>query len=448
MPLPSAPFREQLLSGWGGYPRARCRVHRPERDDLLPALAGLLPRGLGRAYGDAALDPVDGVVSTERLDRLLAFDPATGLLEAEAGASLGRIGSTFLDRGWFLPVTPGTKFVTLGGAVAGDVHGKNHHVDGSFSRHVAYLDLVCPTGERIRCSEQERPDLFHATAGGMGLTGLIAQVGLRLAPVPGPWVRVTHHPSRDLEQSFRLLGDPSIQEPYSVAWIDCLARGARLGRSVLMVGEHVAGDRPSPGIAQKPRWSVPFQLPSFLLNSLSLKAFNEVFYRLQAGKGRPFLATPDAFFYPLDKIDHWNRMYGSAGFLQYQCVLPERTALEGTRVLLERISAAGAASFLAVLKRLGPGGPGHLSFPMAGYTLALDLPFHGPRTLDLLRRLDEVVALNGGRVNLCKDACLDPATFRTMYPRFGEWLEIKRRVDPGFRLQSGLSRRLRFEEGA
>lgn len=434
------------LSGWGRFPTVRCRTFRPEMSRDLCALAGYLPRGLGRSYGDASLDGRHGVVSMTRLDRLLSFDETTGMLEAEAGVSLGDIAHTFLPRGWFLPVTPGTKFVTLGGAIAGEVHGKNHHVDGAFSSHVEAFDLLCPNGERIRCSRTENPDAFAATIGGMGLTGCITQVTLRLRRVPGPWVRVHHRPAANLESVFRLLSEDGFAEPYSVAWIDCLARGPKLGRSVLMLGDHAPGPSPSPGIALNPGLRIPCDFPGWVLSPMAIKAFNEVFYRQNARRTKPFLATPDSFFYPLDRIGAWNRMYGRRGFIQYQCVLPDDHAFEGIRTLLEHISQAGAASFLAVLKKLGGPSEGLLAFPKPGFTLALDLPFKGSDTLRLVRDMDAVVLKAEGRINLCKDALLDPDSFRAMYPLFPRWQQIKRQLDPEGRLQSDLSRRLRMLE--
>lgn len=444
--MPSA-YTDQILSGWGRFPAARCHIFRPERDRDLGPLAGILPRGMGRSYGDAALDGEKGVVATHRLDRMLAFDKESGLLEAEAGLILGEIAHTFLPRGWFLPVTPGTKFVSLGGAVAGDVHGKNHHVDGAFTQHVEGFELLCPTGERLSCSRQEHADVFDATAGGMGLTGLITRVRLRLRRVEGPWMQVRHLAANNLEEMFGLLSDPGIHEPYTVAWIDCLARGRSLGRSVMMIGDHARGLEPGPELPLAPRHRIPFDLPAWVLNSMSIKVFNEIYFRRQSGRSRPFLAAPDAFFYPLDGIGNWNRMYGRRGFLQYQCVLPEGEALAGIQELLERISRAGAASFLAVLKRLGQGSGGNLSFPLPGFTLALDLPHKGPETLRLVQELDREVLKRGGRVNLCKDACLAPESFRQMYPAFDRWLEVKKRVDPDWTLQSEMSRRLRLREG-
>jgi len=445
------PVRESKLSGWGRHPVQSCGVLRPDRySDLGRIEPGTLPRGLGRSYGDAALNEGGHMVDMTRLNRILEFDETTGLLVAEAGLSLAEIADIFLSRGWFLPVTPGTKFVTLGGAIASDVHGKNHHGEGSFSAHVAWLELFTPALGRCICSPEDQPGIFWATVGGQGLTGIIGTVALRLKPVSSLWMEVTHHPARELESAFRLLSDPEADAPYTVAWIDCLAKGKDLGRSIFMAGHHRTEKNLPPARPPrlKPLIQAPFDFPSWCLNSLTVSLFNGVYYRLNGRKRFPFLSPMDPFFYPLDMVGHWNRIYGSRGFIQYQSVLPPRTAFEGVKAQLEEISSAGAASFLAVLKRLGAGGPGHLSFPTEGYTLALDLPYRGAETDALLDRLDAIVLKGDGRVNLCKDAHLSPESFRAMYPRFEEWLAIKAQVDPEWKLQSSLSRRLRMQEGA
>jgi FAD/FMN-containing dehydrogenase len=421
---------------------------RPERYSDLEGLCGALARGLGRSYGDASLRQDGTLCSMLRLNRMLAFDPESGLLVAEAGVSLAEIASSFLSRGWFLPVTPGTKFVTLGGAVAADVHGKNHHLDGSISRHVPWLDVFTPAEGLKRCGPDQDPDLFWATVGGLGLTGIIGTVALRLLRVPGPWLEVVHHPARDLDQILEQLADPALDAPYSVAWIDCLAKGLHLGRSVLMLGRHVEGTGEASPFPVIPRFELPINLPAFCLGSFNVRLFNAVYYWMNARKVRPFRSALDPFFYPLDAVGHWNRAYGSRGFVQYQCVLPEDETREGMRRILETISSAGAASFLAVLKKLGGQGGGFLSFPRPGFTLALDMPFRGEATLALLRHLDQLVLQYGGRVNLCKDAHLGREAFQAMYPRLDRWLAVKRRVDPEGLLSSSLSRRLGLTEGA
>jgi len=439
---------DATFSGWGRHPVLEGHMVRPERYGDLASLAGALGRGLGRSYGDASLRQDGTLCSMLRLNRMLAFEPGTGLLVAEAGLSLAEIAAHFLPRGWFLPVTPGTKFVTLGGAVAADVHGKNHHLDGCISEHVPWIEVFTPAQGLTRCGPEEDPELFWATVGGMGLTGIIGTVALRLQAVPGPWLEVVHHPARNLDEILERFADPALDAPYSVAWIDCLAKGAHLGRSVLMLGRHVAGEAGPARFPAAPRLNLPFDLPAFCLGTFNVRLFNALFYRLNAGKTRPFRSGLDPFFYPLDAVGQWNRAYGPRGFVQYQCVLPEASTREGMRQILESVSAAGAASFLAVLKKLGAEGRGLLSFPRAGFTLALDMPFRGADTVALLRHLDEQVLRCGGRVNLCKDAHLDREAFRAMYPRLDAWLAVKRRVDPEGRLTSSLGNRLGLTEGA
>ncbi len=440
--------RIEAISGWGRHPVQKCRIFRPERHNQIHMNPLALPRGLGRSYGDAALNAEADLVETLRLNKLLSFDEDTGLLVAQAGASLADIAATFLPRGWFLPVTPGTKFVTLGGALAADVHGKNHHAAGTFSQHIAWLDLFTPAGVCLRCSPVEHSEVFWATVGGMGLTGTISTLAVSLQKIEGPWVEVRHSPARDLAGIFRCFDEDGGRMPYSVAWLDGMASGSSLGRGVFMSGRHVVGTSKAVEFPRTPAITVPFDLPGWVLNPLTIRVFNNAYFELQSRKYRPFLSSLNSFFYPLDVLGGWNRIYGSSGFVQYQCVLPETGAFEGIQKLLEAISGAGAASFLTVLKRLGPTGQGFLSFPMAGFTLALDMPFRGLKTLDLLKGLDELVVLQGGRVNLCKDAHLSPEAFRAMYPRFGEWLACKQSLDPEWGLESSLSKRLQMKEGA
>ncbi|MBI5430029.1 MAG: FAD-binding oxidoreductase [Nitrosomonadales bacterium] len=437
------------LSGWGRYPVQTCELERPERyADLRPAAASMIARGQGRSYGDAALNEGGRVLLTERVNRMLDFDAERGILRAEAGTTLAEILAVIVPRGWFLPVTPGTKFVSLGGCVAADVHGKNHHHDGSFGDHVVALELILADGSRVTCSPSERPELFRATVGGMGLTGIIGEVTLKLAPVQSAQMMVRHHAAGNLEQLFNLLEDPDSDDRYTVAWIDCLARGQQLGRGVAMCGHHAALEELPAGsgnaFSARPGRSrnVPFDFPAWVLNPLSIAAFNAFYFRHEGKKRQPFLTGYDAYFYPLDSIAQWNRMYGKRGFVQYQCVVPDAMAFEGIRALLMELSGSRRASFLAVLKRLGAQGGGMLSFPMAGYTLALDIPVRDNSLFALLNRLDEIVIRYGGRVYLAKDARLSADAFRAMYPRYGEFMEIKKSVDPQNRFSSSLSRRL------
>ncbi|ADE15269.1 FAD linked oxidase domain protein [Nitrosococcus halophilus Nc 4] len=442
----------KVISGWGRYPVAESILVRPEqmRQVRMPEGDSLICRGQGRSYGDAAISSQGWVMLTERLNRFLAFDSVTGLLTAEAGVTLAEILETFVPRGWFPTVTPGTQYVSLGGAVAADVHGKNHHHGGTFAAHVTELELILADGRRQRCSPGKNEALFWATVGGMGLTGIITEVSFRLMPIETAAIVAQHYAAPDLETTFKWLEDADHDDQYSVAWIDCAGRGRQLGRGIVMGGHHAGRDElPSDweeplGFSPRQPKNVPFDLPRFVLNRFTVAAFNEHYYRRQGSKKRPFVTNCHDFFYPLDALNDWNRLYGKRGFLQYQVAIPEPHAYEGMRCLLESLASSRQPSFLAVLKRLGPGNAAPLSFPLAGYTLALDLPMAGEKVLNLLRRLDELVLEYGGRVYLAKDARLSPESLRTMYPRLGEWQQIKRMVDPEGRFQSDLSRRLQL----
>lgn len=442
----------RLLGGWGRYPVARCQVFRPERRaDVAETLAAkaastFIARGLGRSYGDAALNADGGVIVHDRLDRMLAFDSATGELFCEAGVSFDDIIRWGLPRGWFPPVTPGTKFVTVGGAIAADVHGKNHHRDGTLAAFVRELTLLTADGETLRCSRDERPDVFWATVGGMGLTGMILDARVRLRPVESGWVRVDYRKARDLADTLGVFAASDAGSPYSVAWIDCLARGRATGRAVIMHGEHAsAAEVRAAGRPLLPRRggvavSVPCEVPGALLNPLTVRLFNALYYATHHdARGR--LVDVDRFFYPLDGVGHWNRLYGRRGFVQYQVVLPTEEGGRGLVALLERLSGSRRPSFLAVLKRLGPANPGLLSFPRDGYTLALDLPVR-PGLVEFLRELDRLVLDRGGRVYLAKDATATAEAVRVMYPRLDEFRAVKARLDPRGVISSSLARRV------
>ncbi len=439
------------LSGWGRYPVERCELERPERyKQLQPSTCCLIARGQGRSYGDAALNLNGRVLLTERVNRLLEFDPVRGILRAEAGATLAEILDVIVAKGWFLPVTPGTKYVSLGGCVAADVHGKNHHLDGSFGDFVLAMEVVLADGSRVICTPDANPAIFWASVGGMGLTGIIGEVTLKLIPIQNAFMKVRHQRAGNLEQLFALLQNPDGDERYSVAWIDSMASGSELGRGVAMYGHHAE-------MAEMPDHfhtsgksgricSIPFDFPAFALNRFSLSAFNSLYFKREGSRQHPFRSGYDSFFYPLDAIANWNRMYGARGFVQYQCVLPEATSFEGVRRLLEELSGSRRPSFLAILKRLGPQGKGLLSFPMAGYTLALDLPIRDQGLFELLNKLDEIVLQYAGRVYMAKDARMSADSFRAMYPRYQEWLEVKNAIDPDNRFSSSLSRRLKIGE--
>jgi decaprenylphospho-beta-D-ribofuranose 2-oxidase len=445
--------REELLAGWGNYARDACRVYRPETaQDLEQVVAGareanLISRGLGRGYGDAAVNGRSGVVEHLKLNRVLAFDERAGVLICEAGASIADIIDFALARGWFPLVTPGTKFVTVGGAIAADVHGKNHHHDGSFASCLVDFRLLAASGEVLTCSRDENASVFWATLGGMGLTGAILDARIRLRPVESAYVTVDYERTANLDESLAAFAEGDQRYTYSVAWIDCLARGAALGRSVLLRGCHTPCDELPANLAQtsldvRPRrgLSVPCHLPGGLLNRWSVRAFNALYYR-RHGDRRAIVAF-DQFFHPLDSVKHWNRIYGRRGFMQYQAALPRATSRHALVEMLEAISRAGQASFLAVLKSFGPGNEGLLSFPIEGHTLALDLPNHGVRLQSLAERLDAIVMENGGRVYLAKDPRLGRAAFDRMYAQADEFRRVKARLDPYGRFSSSLARRL------
>jgi len=434
------------VSGWGRHPVAVGPVARPERLRLPPDGRPILPRGLGRSYGDAAVPSASGarVLETVRADRVLAFDAGSGALTCEAGLALDEIVRIFLPRGWFPPVTPGTRFVTVGGCVACDVHGKNHHRDGSFGSFVDRLVVEVADGRVVECGLHRERELFLATVGGMGLTGLITEVTLRLQPVESGWMAVETAPVAGLTAMLDGLRDAAKDWQYTVGWIDCLARGAALGRGILMRGRHAGrGAAPAGPPPEPPRLSVPLNAPEWLLSPLLMRAFNTAYYRSRARHpgGSARIVPYHGFFYPLDAIGDWNRLYGRRGFLQYQCVVP-RAAGAAVAELLERLAAAGAASFLAVIKDCGPESDAYLSFPLEGTTLALDLPYRGPATEALVHELNAVVIAAGGRVYLAKDAVTRAEDFARMVPRLDQWRRIRDAWDPERRFRSAQSVRV------
>jgi len=445
------PYKIMQLSGWGRLNPESCRVYRPERlrdcGAVLadPASETLIARGLGRSYGDAAVNE-DGVVDMTRLNRMRSFDPVSGILECEAGVTLEEIIEAFLPSGFFLPVTPGTKFVTVGGAIANDVHGKNHHRDGSFGGFVREIELLTASGEVLVCSPESNADVFWATVGGIGLAGCVLSAKLQLTRVPSAYISVDYHRCGNLDAALAAMEERDGSYPYSVAWVDGLASGKSLGRSVLMHGgpaepenlEGAQADRPY-AVRTGLKVPVPFDFPGFVLNPWSIQAFNTWFYNRHPNRDS-VIVDYDRFFYPLDGLRQWNRMYGKRGFVQYQATLPLEHAA-GLAKLLETLSRSRRASFLAVLKRFGEQGPGMLSYPMKGYTLSLDMPNHGG-LMPFLRRLDRMVLDHGGRLYLAKDACMKPETLAAAYPRLEEFRAVKERLDPQHRLNSAMARRL------
>jgi decaprenylphospho-beta-D-ribofuranose 2-oxidase len=446
---PAAPkTRTAQLSGWGRHPRSDCAVIEARgTDDVLAAIAGdttLIARGNGRSYGDPALNPA-GTLSLLKSNRFIDFDPASGMLTCEAGVLLEEVIDTFLPRGWFPPVTPGTKFVTVGGMIASNVHGKNHHLAGCFGEHVESIDLALADGRVIRCARDENASLFEATCGGMGLTGVILRARFRLMPVETSFIRRETRRLRNLDEAMDAF-EAARDWTYSVAWIDCLARGDALGRSLLFLGEHARAEELPLAqqllplkLPKKHSRSVPIDVPGFVQNRWSIGAFNELYYRV-AKPGADILDY-DRFFYPLDGILEWRRLYGSAGLVQYQCVLPLAASRAGLTLLLKRIADAGLGSFLGVLKLFGRQASGLMSFPMEGYTLALDFPASA-KTLALFPLLDAIVADHGGRLYLAKDAAMGPAMIAHAYPGLAQFRAIRSRIDPAGKFASLQSRRL------
>lgn len=436
------------LSGWGRFPAVDCEVGRPaDARALADGLAGTTPaiaRGNGRSYGDASLNPA-ATVDMRRLDRLIDLDPATGLVVCEAGLMLSDLIDVLLPRGWWPPVTPGTRFVTLGGMIASDVHGKNHHGAGSFCDHLDWIDLAVAEGRVLRCSRTEHPDLFAATCGGMGLTGMILRAAFRMIRVETASMRQRTRRAPTLRHAIAQF-EETLDWTYSVAWIDCLASGRDLGRSAILLGEHArvddlpAAQRRAPLTRPARRTKrVPVDMPPALLGRTAVKLFNKLYYAAQ----RPgdALVGVEPYFYPLDGLLDWNRIYGRGGFVQYQCVLPLEASEAGLTRILAEIAAVGQASFLAVLKRMGRQSFGMMSFPMPGYTLALDFPATAAN-LALLDRLDAITVDHGGRIYLAKDARASAATIAAGYPRLPEFRAVRRRYEVDARFSSLLSDRL------
>ena len=449
----------RLLTGWGRTSPSSAEVvtgRAGDVDALAHAVKDLPPRGgiargLGRSYGDPAQNGGGAVIELEPRAHDIRIDDAAGTATVPAGVSLDALLRTIVPRGYFVPVTPGTRFVTVGGAIASDIHGKNHHVEGSFGKHVQRLSLLLADGSVVELGPDRRPELFWATVGGMGLTGVILDATVRLLRIETSRCSVDTTRTPDLDTLLALMDEGDRYYRYSVAWIDLMAKGSRLGRSILTRGDHATTDQLAPRDAVDPLAYDPHQLvavpplvpPAGLLNHTTVAAFNELWYRKAPRRRVGQIVSISSYFHILDAIGSWNRLYGRPGFLQYQFVVPfgQETAL---RTVVERLAGSGTASFLAVLKRFGAANPGPLSFPIPGWTLALDLPAGSRGLAGLLHGLDEVVLDAGGRHYLAKDSHTTPAAIRRGYPRLAEWQAVRAAVDPAGVWASDQSRRLRL----
>jgi decaprenylphospho-beta-D-ribofuranose 2-oxidase len=450
--------RTELLTGWGRTSPTAARVRTPASfDDVARSLAeagprGALVRGLGRSYGDIAQNAGGLVLDLTRLAGVEELDARAGTATVLAGTSIDALLRRLVPAGWFVPVTPGTRFVTIGGALANDVHGKNHHRDGSFGSHVLAFDLLTSDGAVRTVTPGRDPEAFGATVGGAGLTGAILRATIRLLPIRTSRVRVDTERAADLEDLMARMAAGDDAYRYSVAWLDCLARGRSLGRGVLSRGDHAEPDELSARAARSPFAYAPRALPAVppgiprIVSPVAARAFNEAWLRRAPRERRGELQPISAFFHPLDAVTAWNRLYGRQGFVQYQFAVPFGAERVVQRVI-EALVAGNVPTFLGVLKRFGPG-TGMLSFPIAGWTLAIDVPVGAPGLRALLARFDEDVADAGGRVYLAKDARLDEALLARMYPDLGRWREIRDRLDPNRVWRSDLARRVGLDAGA
>lgn len=427
-----------LIHGWGGYPTIEAEVKMPLSRSACKTChdTPLIARGMGRSYGDSA--HASTIVQTTYLDHFIAFDTNTGIITVEAGITIREVLKLIIPKGWFMPVTPGTSYVTIGGAIASDVHGKNQHVAGTFSQHVLAMTMLLGMGEVVTTSPSQLPDLFHATCGGMGLTGIILTATIQLMPIQSSTITQTTYKTGCFEEAFEAF-DRHNQVTYSVAWIDCVTKTAKgLGRCVLMLGEHAKAGRLNFNL--KDPVSIPIYAPSALLNRYSISAFNHLYYS-KAGNNRTESIPMGRFFYPLDAMNCWNKLYGRVGFVQYQFVLPKENVVANMKTIFTQIANNGMGSFLAVLKQFGKANNNLLTFPMPCYTLALDFKM-SQKTVELLARLDDLVLGMGGRIYLAKDALMSQKTFKMTYRRWQEFEFIREKFGAIGRFASTQSKRL------
>jgi FAD/FMN-containing dehydrogenase len=428
------------LLSWGMYPKVESSVFKYYKETTLTQVINehdeLIPYGNGRSYGDSALS--SNIINVKPKDYFLDFDEENGLLHIQAGVLLSEILESYVPRGWFLKVTPGTKLITVGGAIASDVHGKNHHVAGCFSESVQEFRIMLENTEVITCSKETTPELFKATCGGMGLTGVILDAKIYLKKINSQYIDQTTIKTKNLKETFEAF-EKYQDKPYSVAWIDCLAKDKEIGKCLLMVGDF--RDDGKLNYKKKSQLSIPFNFPSFALNNLSVRAFNWLYY----GKAKDGVSKQrvdiDTFFYPLDSIGHWNRIYGMNGFTQYQFILPKETSYEGLEEILTAISKSGKGSFLAVLKLYGKANDNWLSFPIEGYSLALDFKIEKD-LFELLDKLDEIVVKHKGRIYLTKDVRVSKETFEKGYPHIETFRQYRKENKMDTKFQSLQSKRV------
>lgn len=439
---------KKVIANWGNYPAMesdeRLFSYDDQLQDIIRSSPHFIPRGNGRCYGDASL--AGETINTIKYDKILSFDTENGVFECQSGLTLDQILEVIVPKGWFLPVTPGTKFITVGGAVGSDVHGKNHHVDGTFGQHIIDMDIILADGSLVNCSPSQFPDLFEATCGGMGLTGMITRIKFKLKKIPSSYISQKQIKAANLEELIRLF-EKYKHYTYSMAWIDCLQKGNSFGRGIMTIGEFAKPEELNEkqrkallALPKKKAITIPFNFPSWSLNTFTVKAFNFLYYNKNVKKEISSVTTYEPFFYPLDALLHWNRCYGKKGFVQYQFVLPLE-AKEGLIDILRRIGAKGMGSFLVVLKVFGKQENSLISFPFEGYTLALDFPVR-KGLFEFLDELDQVVLKYGGRLYMSKDARMKPSMLEAGYPRLQEFKSIVQKYNPEGKIRSIQSDRL------
>lgn len=428
------------LMSWGMYPKIKNRVFTFDKVETLKQIVSededFIPYGNGRSYGDSALN--ENIIHVRPRDYFLSFDDECGLLHVQAGVLLSEILESFVPRGWFLKVTPGTKLITVGGAIASDVHGKNHHVEGCFSECVQEFRIMLADGEIVTCSKETTPELFKATCGGMGLTGVILDARIYLKKINSKYIEQTTIKTKNLKETFEAFEEYS-DKTYSVAWIDCLAKGDQIGKCLLMVGDFK--DDGKLDYQNSAKRTIPFNFPSFALNNLSVRVFNWLYYGKVKERVSKQRVDIDTFFYPLDAIGHWNRIYGKNGFTQYQFILPKEQSYEGLEAILKTISDSGKGSFLAVLKLYGKANDNYLSFPIEGYSLALDFKIE-KGLFELLDKLDEIVVEHEGRIYLTKDVRVSKETFEKGYPQIETFRAYRKEQNMESKFQSLQSKRV------